>query len=78
MYLAHIDIALFATQMFHNLGVEWAASLLGFLALAFMPIPFLFYIYGPRLRKLSKYAPTDDQTTMRKPDDEESRSEKAE
>ena len=76
VYLAHFNTALFATQMFHNLGVEWAGSLLGFLALAFMPIPFLFYIYGPKLRKLSKYAPTDDKTMMRKPDDEESKSEK--
>lgn len=50
---------LFATQMFHNLGVEWAGSLLGFLAVAFMPIPFLFYIYGERLRKMSRHAPTD-------------------
>ncbi|KAH6673311.1 MFS multidrug transporter-like protein [Halenospora varia] len=50
---------LFATQMFHNLGVQWAGSLLGFLAVAFMPIPFLFYIYGERLRKTSSYAPTD-------------------
>lgn len=45
--------------MFHNLGVQWAGSLLGFLAVAFMPIPFLFYIYGERLRKISSYAPTD-------------------
>ena len=49
----------FATQMFNTLGVNWAGSLLGFLALAFMPIPFLFYMFGPRLRKNSKYAPTE-------------------
>lgn len=36
---------LFATQMFHNLGVEWAGTLLGCLGVAFMPIPFLFYIF---------------------------------
>ena len=45
--------------MFHKLGVNWAGSLLGFLAVAFMPIPFLFYIYGPKLRKMSRYAPTE-------------------
>ena len=61
--------------MFHNLGVEWAGSLLGFLAVAFLPIPFLFYHFGARLRKLSKHAPTDLQTSIHKPDDEESRSE---
>lgn len=57
--LADSITALFATQMFHNLGVDWAGSLLGFLAVAFMPIPFLFYIFGPRLRKMSSYAPTE-------------------
>ena len=42
--------------MFSRLGVGWAGSLLGFLAIAFLPIPFLFYIYGERLRKHSSYA----------------------
>ncbi len=45
--------------MFNNLGVDWAGSLLGFLAVAFLPIPFLFYIFGERLRKHSSYAPTN-------------------
>lgn len=31
---------LFATQMYNRLGVDWASSLLGFLALVFVPIPF--------------------------------------
>ena len=59
MSIADVVLALFATAMFNNLGVDWAGSLLGFLAVAFLPIPFLFYIYGERLRKHSSYAPTD-------------------
>lgn len=27
--------------VFHNLGIEWACSLLGFIAAILMPIPFL-------------------------------------
>jgi hypothetical protein len=42
--------------MFNKLGVDWAGSLLGFLAVIFLPIPFLFYKYGERLRKHSSYA----------------------
>jgi hypothetical protein len=42
--------------MFNKLGVNWAGSLLGFLGIAFLPIPFLFYKYGERLRKHSSYA----------------------
>ncbi|OCK82986.1 MFS general substrate transporter [Lepidopterella palustris CBS 459.81] len=49
---------MFAAQMFHNLGVPWAASLLGFLTAALFPVPILFYFYGARIRKMSRYSPT--------------------
>ncbi|KZL74844.1 multidrug resistance protein [Colletotrichum tofieldiae] len=34
---------LFATAMYERLGVSWASSLLGFLAIVFIPIPFVLY-----------------------------------
>jgi len=34
---------LFATAMYNKLGVAWATSLLGFLSIAFLPIPFVLY-----------------------------------
>jgi len=34
---------LFATAMFDRLGVAWASSLLGFLSILFIPIPFVLY-----------------------------------
>ncbi|KAL8674930.1 MAG: hypothetical protein Q9168_000633 [Polycauliona sp. 1 TL-2023] len=49
---------LFATYMFQGLGVEWAGSLLGFVALALVPIPVIFWKYGARIRARSSYAPT--------------------
>ncbi|KAL4940289.1 hypothetical protein BDV06DRAFT_224230 [Aspergillus oleicola] len=49
---------MFATPMYHRLGVRWASSLLGFLGVAFIPIPIVFYIYGERIRKMSRYSPT--------------------
>lgn len=48
---------LFATQMFTKLNPRWASTLLGFVALIMMPIPYLFVRYGPYLRSKSKYAP---------------------
>lgn len=48
---------MFATPMFHNLGVQWAMSLLAFLCVALFPVPILFFIYGEKIRKLSKYSP---------------------
>lgn len=44
--------------MFNNLGIEWAATLLGCLALLCVPIPICFYLFGKKLRMKSKFAPT--------------------
>lgn len=49
---------LFATAMYHTLGVNWATSTLGFITAALFPVPILFFIYGAKIRKMSKYAPT--------------------
>ena len=48
---------LFATEMYHAMGVKWATSLLGFLTVAMIPVPILFYIYGKKIRAMSKFAP---------------------
>ncbi|KAA1474418.1 MFS general substrate transporter [Dentipellis sp. KUC8613] len=47
---------LIIVPMFHNLGNEWGATLLAFLALAILPIPYLFYYYGKAIRSRSKRA----------------------
>jgi len=49
---------LFSKQMFVNLGVQWAGTLLGCLALIMVPIPLIFIKWGPALRSRSKFAPT--------------------
>ncbi|KAI5778298.1 major facilitator superfamily domain-containing protein [Geopyxis carbonaria] len=41
------------------LGVGWAGSLLGFIAVAMIPIPVAFFIWGEKLRGRSKWAPTN-------------------
>ena len=50
---------LFAGAMYRNLGVGWASSTLAFIAVAFIPIPFVLYRYGDWLRKKSKAARQD-------------------
>lgn len=47
--------------MFNNLGVGPAMSLLGGVAVIAIPVPFLFMKYGLTLRKMSKFAPVDDE-----------------
>ncbi|KAL1891042.1 Synaptic vesicle transporter SVOP [Sporothrix stenoceras] len=49
-------VVLFTSQMYDRLGDQWASSLLAFISLACCAIPFLFWIYGARIRKHSKYA----------------------
>jgi len=50
---------LFANAMYARLGVGWASSLLGFLSVAFIPVPFVLYVYGERIRGRSKMARHD-------------------
>lgn len=49
---------LFATQMFDAMGVQWAGTLLGGVAVLLVPIPAMFYYYGGKIRARSAYAPT--------------------
>ena len=41
--------------MIRTLGFTWAMSLLAFISLAFVPVPWLLAYYGPTLRAKSHY-----------------------
>lgn len=45
-----------AAPMYRALGIGWASSLLGFVALGLSGIPFVFWIYGERILGNSKWA----------------------
>lgn len=47
---------LFTPYMYQGLGTNWASSIPAFLALACVPLPFLFYRYGAAIRVRCKYA----------------------
>lgn len=47
---------LFASQMYHTLGLEWASTLLAFLSLVFVPIPIWWFYKGESLRLKSPWA----------------------
>ncbi|RDW69257.1 hypothetical protein BP6252_08277 [Coleophoma cylindrospora] len=46
---------LFTPQMVNKLGISWAITLLGFIAVAMIPIPWVFFKWGPVLRSKSRY-----------------------
>ncbi|RMJ27251.1 Sugar and other transporter [Aspergillus sp. HF37] len=48
---------LFSRQMFQGMGIQWAATLLGCVAIVLVPIPVIFWFYGKRLRMKSTFAP---------------------
>ncbi|KAJ5902006.1 MFS multidrug transporter [Penicillium taxi] len=48
-------LPLAADPMYANLGVSWATSVLGFISLAFLPIPFALLYYGKSIRKRSPF-----------------------
>lgn len=46
---------LFTIQMYSKLGIPWATSLLGFISVALLPVPWVFFKYGKKIRAMSKY-----------------------
>lgn len=47
---------LFTAQMYDNLGIHLASTVPAILAVACVPFPFLFYRYGPAIRRRCKFA----------------------
>ena len=56
--IAAAGFPLFARQMFDGMGIEWAATMLGCIAVLLAAFPFVFWYYGARIRAKSAYAPT--------------------
>ncbi|KAI0469323.1 MFS multidrug transporter-like protein [Xylaria cf. heliscus] len=46
---------LFTENMYEGLGISWATSLLAFIGLALLPIPFVLYRLAPSLRERSSF-----------------------
>jgi DHA1 family multidrug resistance protein-like MFS transporter len=38
------------------MGVNWASTLLGCVAVLMIPLPIIIYVYGPSIRAKSKFA----------------------
>ncbi|KAI9846206.1 MAG: hypothetical protein M1838_001367 [Thelocarpon superellum] len=54
-YLLGAVFPLFTLPMYSRLGIGWATSLLGFIALALLPIPWVLLRWGPQIRSKSGY-----------------------
>ncbi|KAH8648445.1 major facilitator superfamily domain-containing protein [Xylariales sp. PMI_506] len=54
--IAGAAFPLFGRHLFEQLGYQWGASLLAFLSIALIPIPFILARYGPAIRRRSPWA----------------------
>lgn len=41
--------------VYSGLGIGWASSLLGFIAVALLPVPWVFFKFGKAIRAKSRY-----------------------
>ncbi|KXH34674.1 major facilitator superfamily transporter [Colletotrichum salicis] len=46
---------LFTVQTFTSMGIGWASSLLGFVSVVLVPVPWVLYKYGSRIKAHSQY-----------------------
>ncbi|KAI0518585.1 major facilitator superfamily domain-containing protein [Xylaria bambusicola] len=49
---------LFGRQLYEAAGYQWASSVLAFITLALMPLPYVFFHFGKRLRDRSRFTAT--------------------
>jgi len=54
------SMPLWISQMYEALGIQWATTVFGAMALLCVPMPFLFWRYGHRVRGASAFAPCLD------------------
>ncbi|CAJ2513078.1 Uu.00g011970.m01.CDS01 [Anthostomella pinea] len=54
-YVLAAVFPLFSLQMYQGLGIAWASTLLGFVSLALLPLPWLLFKFGNNVRRKSRY-----------------------
>lgn len=57
-YLLGAVFPLFVFPMYEKLGIHWAGSVFGFLSLVLLPIPWILFKFGHKLRKNSRFIPS--------------------
>ena len=56
-YIIGGSMVVVAIPMFENLCIHHAMTVLGAIACAFTPMPYIFYLYGPKIRAMGTSAP---------------------
>lgn len=59
-YVAAGGMAVVGVPFYRNLGVHWTLTILGAISALMVPVPYIFYYYGPKIRSYSRYAANSD------------------
>lgn len=54
-YIFGAACPLLIVQMYNGMGFQWASSLLGFITVVLLPVPWLLYVFGEKIRGRSGY-----------------------
>ncbi|QSZ33083.1 hypothetical protein DSL72_002668 [Monilinia vaccinii-corymbosi] len=54
-YILGAAFPLFTLQIYENLGIAWATSLLAFIVMGLLPVPWVLWVWGKRIRSGSAY-----------------------
>jgi DHA1 family multidrug resistance protein-like MFS transporter len=60
-YLFAAGMLVAARPMYQGIGVHWSSTFLGGLGVICLPVPFLLYTFGVKLRKKSQFIEVDDE-----------------
>lgn len=61
---------LFARYMYDGIGINYGNTLIGAVAVVLVPLPFIFYFFGKKIRARSKMAPAPDIAQDKRRDEE--------
>jgi len=59
-YVAAGAMTVVGIPFYKNVGVHWTLTILACISALMVPVPYVFYYYGPKIRSWSKYAPNKD------------------
>ncbi|KAJ5668088.1 uncharacterized protein N7477_006658 [Penicillium maclennaniae] len=59
-YCAAGGMTIVGIPFYKNMGVHWTLTILGCISALMVPVPYVFYKFGPVIRRWSRYAMTED------------------
>ncbi|KAJ5594128.1 uncharacterized protein N7459_000336 [Penicillium hispanicum] len=59
-YCAAGGMAIVGIPFYANMGVHWTLTILGCISAIMVPVPYVFYQFGPVIRRWSRYAVTEE------------------